>query len=228
MKKILAITLSLLMVLGLCACVNKNADEQQKDNAIKVEKSETEKDNSNAAVEQSSTNNNTAQEKDDMNVSSKGYIINFKDKSIELPCTLADLEEAGISVYSEDLKEKILNSENETFTYVTAIYVEKGSESIEMTVVTGNDSDKGLSNAVVKYINIDKIGEFYKLNGKIHRGSSFKECISILGDRYIVTSERSNSYIGHYIKIKYESEKNSVELSFANDKLGTIEVSANE
>ena len=57
-KKIVAIILSLLMVLGLCACGEKTENSN----------------NSNTEVEQSGTHNNTEQEKDAGNVSSNGKI----------------------------------------------------------------------------------------------------------------------------------------------------------
>lgn len=133
--KCLATLLSLLMILTLAGCstptpggMNDQGDqyEEGEDNR------KNDKDHNQDDISETTKSDNSAEE--------DGWGLTIGGKSVELPCTLADLEKKGIQIANEARKEEILASSNETFSMIGA-KCGKSYYAFYLRIVTGNNPE---------------------------------------------------------------------------------------
>ena len=70
-------------------------------------------------------------------------------KEVQLPCTLAELAEAGVEIQNDAIKEMVLNSTNQKHLMIAATCGDKHN-SLFLKIITGADADK--KELIGKYI----------------------------------------------------------------------------
>ena len=166
------------------------------------------------------------------------YTISINGKNITLPCKLSELTKTGLKIYSEYDYERIINSQNETFTMIYATS-EGWKNGVYLKIVTGDNSTKKEENAMVtvitnmvmtsmsgKYdISDNTTKEQFHLKGGVAIGSSKQEVIAAFGDNYIQSGEEAMSLFDTLVwQIVYVEGNNSAMFYFKNGVVTTIEM----
>lgn len=156
------------------------------------------------------------------------WALVFGDNAIELPCSLADFQKAGLSITNEEQYNHIISSENEIF---TAVEMTEANGEVNpyytAVIVTGNDSSKTDENAqVVSFTTSESDADKCSLGGKIASGAKFDDVVEILGNDYAIvyTEAESDDEIEGFAVIKYEDNGTTAFLHFENKVLTTIQI----
>lgn len=204
-RSVFAIVMVLVMVLSFAACDKETAN--------------TDKGTSNNSGEQGNNGTNNNQ--------STKWGLTINGQTVELPCTLADLESVGVNILIESDKERILNSTNQKFTMIAATCEEDGN-TIYLTIMTGADSSKKEKNATVTILTNTTVGgSSFKIKNGIALGSSVSDVISAYGEEYITSNDKNNLNSG-YVVLKYGSLEDGAMFNFQDGKLTYIEFFVNQ
>lgn len=205
--KILVLGVVAILMLSLAACGNDSENNTSGDGA---------------------NNNNVSQSNnEDENLTSM-WGLQINGKSIQLPCTLADLARADIGIYEDYDRENVLGSENETFTMIAATC---GSDThpIHLKITTGSDAGKQEANATVKIITNTKMdGSLFKLKNNIALGSSLDDVIKAFGENYNLSGATEDDIHNGYTVINYGTKASGAMFNFENGVLTYIEILADE
>ncbi len=203
-RSIFAIVMVLVMMLSFAACDKEPASS---DNG---------------------TNNNSGEQGNNVNVNQNSkWGLTINGKTIELPCTLADLESAGVNILIDSDKEDILNTANKKFTMIAATCEEDG-DPIYLTIITGADTSQKEKNATVTILTNTTVGgsKFAIKNG-IALGSDVNDIIEAYGEEYITSNDKNNLSDG-YVVLKYGSLEDGAMFNFQDGKLTYIEFFVNQ
>lgn len=156
------------------------------------------------------------------------WTMNIEGNKVTLPCTMAELEEIGIHLYSEYDENMIYESQNETFNIISAVYKDS-DEMLYLSMVTGDNPEKKAANAkVVAITNMMLDADSFNLKGSFGIGASIDDMIEELGDDYLVSGATKDDIRAGFTVINYGTAPDNVILNFDKDKLIFIEVQYNE
>lgn len=151
--------------------------------------------------------------------------LKINGKSITLPCTLADLAEADVHIYSEYDREQVLSSVNQTFTMIQATCGD-GMNPIFLKIETGENSNKREENATVKIITNNKMmqKDEFILKNNVGLGSSVDDVINTFGSNYTVDSSQSDDLHKGFVMMHYGDSESGVLFWFTDNVLTYIEI----
>ncbi len=166
------------------------------------------------------------------------WTISINGKNITLPCKLSELTKTGLKIYSEYDYERIINSQNETFSMIYAVS-EGWKEGVYLKIVTGDNLAKKEENATVTVITnmvtTDMYGRFdmsdnttkeqFHLKDGVAIGSSKEQVLNAFGNNYVQAGDETMGIWDTLIwQIVYKEESNSVMFYFKNGVVHIIEV----
>lgn len=159
----------------------------------------------------SASDNNT-------NVDSK-WGLQINGKSINLPCKLSTLENAG--VYIND--NYILETPNKIYTVIHGWH---DSQWIFLKIEIGSNTDKKSDNATVKTITNNKgmQKDLFVLKNGIGLGSTIDDVISTFGSNYIVDSSASEDLHKGFVMTHYGDAEDGLLLWYQDGILNYIEI----
>lgn len=150
--------------------------------------------------------------------------MNFNGVKISLPCTMADLEEKGIHLYTEYDEETIYASQNESFVWISAVYGDT-HDILLLSIDTGNDPDKKAKNAhVVAVTNMELSEELFHMKDKFALGASIEDMEKTFGMGYEVPGATADNIREGFTVIQYRSGCDNVLFNFQENKLVSMEV----
>ena len=208
-KKIISIFLVVVMAVSFFAC-SANPSESGGD-----------------GTEDTGKKNNNTQTNTTITAKSE-WDLYLNGNKVNLPCTLEDLNKAGVEIYSDVEKQSILESENKSFFLVTASCGDTYN-FISLCIETGENSSKGAANAIVNVIvNKDTNGSAFKMKGDICIGSSADDVIKTFGDDYKVTGTEGDDIRTGYKSVLYGTENDGALFLFEDGILAKVEIYAKE
>ena len=189
------------------------------------------------------SNNNSEQNNEinsnNQNTTATNWGLTINGKSINLPCTLKDLKDADITISSDYDYEQVMNTVNTKFSNIAAGN-DNWTRYIYLTIVTGDDTSKKESNAIVNVItnkittniygqsDTSKIitKEQFHLKGDIAIGSTSNDVTSIFGNEYTVYADQDGdkNLSGNMTGIYYTNKQSTLYLIFKKGILHSIEI----
>lgn len=200
-RSVIAVALALVVVFSFAAC-GKGTTEANRE--------------TNGNVAEQVGNGTTGQN------SQWSFVINGKE--LRLPCSLAELSEAGVEVRIDGVKEEIINSTNQKFPMV---YLSCGDSSKLLTakIVTGSDADKKEANAIVYSLTNDGLvdGSVFTIKNGLALGAAVDEIVTVYGQDYDITAAESMDDLTQgQVIMRYGDDEDGMTFWFEDGKVTYI------
>lgn len=152
------------------------------------------------------------------------WTMTIGGNKVTLPCTMAELEEMGIHLYTEYDEETIYESQNQTFTMICAVH-EDAEDLMYLKIVTGDKPEDGSANAQVCAItNMTLDTDAFHMNKKFGLGASIDDMIAAFGEDYVVAGAAGDDIQIGYTVINYGTGSDNIIFIFDDNELKSMEV----